>query len=307
MHQQNVALLFDPSEKGAQEIVSQFASAVRDSCNCLPLPADRHLPVRVEELSIDAAVNLVHDLGLAAQVAALCRLLELPATGPSPLAHLAADRALLKDWLGIHNFATPASYLARSPVERLAHDHRNFGFPVWVRSRTGSHAAVARSLEELEAQVLALRAPDGPCGTGEVQIERLVAGSVVCTALWRGKAVGSAELCAGEDGAGGRVEELHIPARIPATGLKTMERLAERLAELFSAHQAMLVTTVRSDQQETLVLDVDPQPRLHRQDRFCRIAGAYGLSLRECARQLLSDLNPLRSSRLATRSAWICG
>jgi D-alanine-D-alanine ligase-like ATP-grasp enzyme len=268
---------------------------------------DRHLPVRVEELAIDAAVNLVHDLRLAEEVAALCRLLELPVTGPSRQAHLCADRALLKDWLGIHNLATPAAYLPRNPVENLAQEHRNFGFPVWVRPRQGTAAPVsAGSLEELQARVLACR-----CDFGEVQIERKIAGTVVCTALWRKKALGSAEVCVTETGDLESVrihnEEIHIPARIPATGLKTMERLAERVTELLSVDQGMLVTMVRSERQELVILDVDPLPSLHRQGLFCRVAAAYGLGQGACARQLVADLRPERPSRLATRSAWMCG
>lgn len=310
MHQQNVALLFDPSEPGIQETVSQFASHVRSECTCLPLPVDRHLPARVEDLAIDAAVNLVHDLRLAAEVSALCRLLDLPVTGPSHLAHLCADRALLKDWLGIHNLATPASYLSRNPVENLAQEHRNFGFPVWVRPRMGvAPATSAGSMDELMSRVLDCRcAVGGPAG--EVLIERRVAGTVVCTALWRGKAVGSAEVRGLNADAGDPadvLEEIHIPARIPATGLKTLERLAERTAELLSANQAMLVTMVRTEQQELVIVDVDPQPQLHRQGLYGRITSAFGLSQRTCARQLVADLRPERSSRLATRSAWMCG
>lgn len=318
MRKQNVALLFNPSEPGIQETVSQFASHLRSECTCLPVPVDRHLPLRVEELAIDAAVNLVHDLRLAAEVSALCRLLDLPFTGPSHLAHLCADRALLKDWLGIHNLATPAAYLPRNPVENLAQEHRNFGFPVWVRPRMGTAAPMtAGSLEELEARVLSCRCEAGGLaghfGDGDVQIERQVAGTVVCTALWRQKAVGSAEVCVGSAAGGSAgdeldtTEEIHIPARITATGLKTMERLAERTAQLLSVNHGMLVTMVRSEQQELLILDVDPLPPLHRQGLFCRIASAYGLTQRACALQLVADLRPERPARLATRSAWMCG
>ncbi|MBU1068353.1 hypothetical protein KJ975_02190 [Myxococcota bacterium] len=304
MHQQNVALLYNPSEPGIQETLAQFASHARTECSCLPLPVDRHLPGRVEELSIDAAVNLVADLDLASEVAALCHLMDLPVTGPSRQAQqICADRVLLKDFLSIHNLASPAGYLPRNPVENLAQEHRNFGFPVRVLARTGIRTAtVARCFEELQAQVLSVR-----CEAGEVLVERLVTGTVVSTALWRGKTIGSAELQPGVDAAGAQLEEVHIPARIPATGLKTMERLAERLAELFHARQAMLVTSIRNEHQEEYILDIDLMPSLHRHARFGRIASAFGLSQNECVRSLLGDLRTNRPVSLATRSAWMCG
>jgi D-alanine-D-alanine ligase-like ATP-grasp enzyme len=304
MQQKNVALLFNPSEPGIHETVSQFASHARAECSCLPLPVDRHLPGRVEELSIDAAVNLVGDLELASEVTALCRLLDLPVTGPSGQAQqICADRALLKDFLAIHNLASPAGYLVRNPVENLAQEHRNFGFPVRVLAKSGLRpATVAHDLDELKMQVLAAR-----CEVGEVLVERLVTGTVVCTALWRRRAVGSAEIQAVTEASGACFEEIRIPARVPATGLKTMERLAERLAELFHADQAMLVTSVRNEQQEEYLLDIDLMPSLHRHSRFGRIASAFGLSQGECVRSLVGDLRSHRSVSLATRSAWMCG
>jgi len=304
MHQQNVALLFNPSEPGIHETVAQFASQLRSECKCLPLPVDRHLPGRVEELSIDAAVNLVGDLRLASQVSAMCALLDLPVTGPNGQAmQICADRSLLKDFLSIHNLASPASYIPRRPAENLAQEHRNFGFPVQIRPKSGLGAtSVARSFDEMQAQVLACHRD-----CGEVLVERLVTGTVVCTALWRGKTVGSAEIQAGADVSGAWMEEVHIPARISATGQKTMERLSERLADLFGVSQAMLVTSVRNEQQEEFILDVDLMPSLHRHGRFTRIASAFGLSQHDCMCGMVGDLRSHRPDNLATRSTWMCG
>jgi hypothetical protein len=86
-----------------------------------------------------------------------------------------------------------------------------------------------------------------------------------------------------------------------------MERLSERLADLFDVNQAMLVTSIRNEQQEEFILDVDLMPSLHRHARFTRIASAFGFSQRECVRSLVGDLRSRRPAGLATRSAWMCG
>jgi hypothetical protein len=86
-----------------------------------------------------------------------------------------------------------------------------------------------------------------------------------------------------------------------------MERLAERLAELFHARQAMLVTSIRNEHQEEYILDIDLMPSLHRHARFGRIASAFGLSQKECVCSLVGDLRSHRPVSLATRSTWMCG
>ena len=304
MHLQNVALLYDPAETDAHQTAVFLASQLREERPCLVLPVDRHLPSRIEELSVDAAVNLVTNPQKASEVRALGQLLELPVSGPSMQAlQLCADRALLKDFLNMHNLSTPAWYVPRHPVENLDQEHRNFGFPALVRARRGStRQTVASNLDELHAQVLSCR-----CDSGSVIVERQVPGTRVCCALWRQQTFGSAQIRTLDITGGTETMEMLIPPRISPTRQKTMERLAGRLAQLLDVHDAMLVTLVQDEVHGDMIVDVDILPSLHRNGTFARIGAAFGLSPRECITRLVAGLDTRRFGASSTRSAWMCG
>ncbi len=295
MQPKSLALLFDPGEPETQIAAAQMASHLRMVARCLAVPADRHLPGRLEELEVDAVLNLVSRPDLALRVESACRLMEIPSAGPKIQAlTLASDRLMFKDFLQLHNIPTPAAYVPRRPGQGIELDHRNFGFPVQVRRRMQpADVQEVYDMDALVAAVERIRALQD-----EAVVEHLAGGTSLCTALWDGQVVGTAEVRSFSDG----MEELLIPAGLAETVVQTAQRMAARICSLLSARGALLVTGVYDEHAGELVLGVDAAPCLHRDGRFARIAAAYGFSQRDMAMALAQNVcNSLGARSVAFR------
>lgn len=279
MQFRNLALLFDPIHPETQRAAVQMGAHLRAVSRCILLPADRHLPGRLEDLEADAVLNLITDPQRALDANAVCRMMDIPAAGPETQAlMLAMDRMMFKDFLNIHNLPTPPAYVSRRDIRDIGLDHRNFGFPARVAPRRSS----AKAWTATDPGMLARVVENIRGMQDDAVVERPVEGSFLYAALWDGQILGTAESSTQPDD-GRNMEEIFIPANLPASTVKTAERLAQRVAELLSARGPMLVTLVQDARAGELVLGADAAPGLHRDSLFVRIAGAYGLSQRDMA------------------------
>lgn len=282
MLQKSLALLFDPEHPQTHRAAIQMASHLRSVVRCIVVPADRHLPVRLEDLEVDAVLNLITHPERARNVHAACRLMDIPTAGPEAFAlTLVTDRMMLKDFLNIHNLPTPASYVPHRPVKELEFDHRNFGFPVRVMPRyTPAEVRIATDLDTLVRLVDDIRNKHD-----EAVVERPVTGKILYTSLWGQKVIGTAESLMYSDGAH-HIEEVCIPATLPGSSVKTVERMAQRIAELLLTEGALLVTSAHDETTGDCILSVDAAPCLQRDSLFVRIATAYGFTQRDIAMSL---------------------
>ena len=285
MPPKSLAWLFDPEKTQTHQAASQMASHLRSLVRCTVVPVDRHLPGRLEDLEVDAVINLVAHPERARNADAACRLMDIPVAGPGSFAlTLVMDRMMLKDFLNIHNLPTPAAYVPRRKAADIARDHRNFGFPAQVSPRrTPAEARMAADIETLVRFVEEIREMQD-----EAVVEHPAGGKIVCTALWNGQVVGTAESASYLDGSR-TIEEIFIPATLLPSTVKTVERMAQRVAELLPGESALLVTCAHDDKSGDCILDVNTSPCLHRDGLFVRIASAYGFSQRDMAMALAQN------------------
>ena len=304
MHPHNVALLYDPDETLSHETARQAAACLRGETRFVLLPADRHLPGRLEDMDVAAAMNFIQEPEKAIQADSLCGLLEIPVAGnPARTRQLFADQVLLRDFLAFNNLPVPAYYVPRASLDNLASDHRNFGYPVRILPRFGRHPGVsARCFEDLLAGVLSFRGLPGG-----VLIERSFTGKRIQVAVWRQKALGSARIDPCTDCPDSPMEGMLIPPDMAPFRVRNLERVAVRLACLLQIHHPLLITMAQDDSTGSQLADIDLCPSLTRHAPFCRIAGAFGVSQKDLFAGMLGELAINRFSLNTAKSSWTCG
>lgn len=235
------------------------------------------------EAPIDVAFLALHGRqGEDGVVQGILEMLGIPYTGSGVLGSaLAMDKLKSKELFRLHNVPTPPYYeLHRAQTEALAELHGSFGYPAIVKPRReGSSLGVVKveSLAELSAAVEnALQYDDS------VLVERFVRGREVAVGLLDGRVLGAIEIAPRGDvydfdakytpG----MSDYFIPARLEATRIRGILKLAERAVQALEVRGAARVDLLVTEGANEYVLEVNTLPGMTETSLLPRIAAAAG-------------------------------
>ncbi|NLE86150.1 MAG: D-alanine--D-alanine ligase [Myxococcales bacterium] len=233
--------------------------------------------------SMDVAFLALHGRqGEDGVVQGILEMLGIPYTGSGVLGSaLAMDKLKSKELFRLHNVPTPPYYeLRRSQTEALAEIHGSFGYPAIVKPRReGSSLGVVKvdSLAELSAAVEnALQYDDS------VLVERFVSGREIAVGLLDGRVLGAIEIAPRGDVYDFEAKytpgmsDYFIPARLEATRITGVLKLAERAVEALEVRGAARVDLLVTEGANEYVLEVNTLPGMTETSLFPRIAAAAG-------------------------------
>ncbi|MGB5264976.1 MAG: D-alanine--D-alanine ligase, partial [Polyangiales bacterium] len=189
----------------------------------------------LRQTKIDLAVIALHGTyGEDGCIQGLLETMGIPYTGSGVLASaLSMDKLKSKELFRLYNVPTPSYYaVRRDDLDRLEQIHSSFGFPSFVKPRSGGSsvgAGAATGLTELRQ-----RCEDAGRFDEWVLVERLIRGREVAVGLLDGNALGAIEI----EPKGGFYDykskyqkgqsEYHFPARLSPTRYQGVLNLAER-------------------------------------------------------------------------------
>ena len=138
------------------------------------------------------------------------------------------DKLKSKELFRLYNVPTPSYYVARSgDLDRLEQIHSSFGFPSFVKPRSGGSsvgAGAAKNLAELKQ-----RFEDAARFDEWILVERLIRGREVAVGLLDGNALGAIEIEPKGGFYGLQVEVPKRPKRISLPGAALTDPLPGRV------------------------------------------------------------------------------
>jgi D-alanine-D-alanine ligase len=149
----------------------------------------------LRQTTIDVAVIALHGTyGEDGCIQGMLETMGIPYTGSGVLpSALAMDKLKSKELFRLYNVPTPSYYVARSgDLDRLEQIHSSFGFPSFVKPRSGGSsvgAGAAKNLAELKQ-----RFEDAARFDEWILVERLIRGREVAVGLLDGNALGAIEI-----------------------------------------------------------------------------------------------------------------
>ncbi len=263
---------------------------------------------RVQKLFVDADIDLVLrqsriDLAVIALhgtygedgcIQGLLEAMGIPYTGSGVLASaLAMDKLKSKELFRLYNVPTPPYYaLRREHLDRLEHIHSSFGFPSFVKPRSGGSsvgAGPAHGLAELRQ-----RCEDAARFDPWILVERLIRGREVAVGLLDGQALGAIEI----EPKGGFYDykskyqkgqsEYHFPARLSPTRYQGVLNLAERAVQAIGASGATRVDLLVTADENEYVLEVNTLPGMTPTSLLPKIAAGAGYDFADLCEAILS-------------------
>ncbi|MEM7433517.1 MAG: D-alanine--D-alanine ligase [Myxococcota bacterium] len=237
----------------------------------------------LRQTPIDLAVIALHGTyGEDGCIQGMLETMGIPYTGSGVLASaLAMDKLKSKELFRLYNVPTPSYYVVqRDDLDRLEEIHSSFGFPSFVKPRSGGSsvgAGSAHNLSELHA-----RAQDAARFDEWILVERLIRGREVAVGLLDGNALGAIEI---EPKAGfydykskyqPGGSEYHFPARLSPTRYQGVLNLAERAVHCVGATGATRVDLLVTADENEYVLEVNTLPGLTRTSLLPKIAAGAG-------------------------------
>lgn len=243
---------------------------------------------------IDVAVIGLHGTyGEDGCIQGLLETMGIPYTGSGVLpSALAMDKLKSKELFRLYNVPTPSYYVVpRDDLDRIEEIHSSFGFPSFVKPRSGGSsvgAGAAHSLAELEE-----RCQDATRFDDWVLVERLVRGREVAVGLLDGNALGAIEI---EPKAGfydykskyqPGGSEYHFPARLSPTRYQGVLNLAERAVHCVGATGATRVDMLVTADENEYVLEVNTLPGLTPTSLLPKIAAGAGYDFGDLCEAIL--------------------
>ncbi|MEM9727205.1 MAG: D-alanine--D-alanine ligase [Myxococcota bacterium] len=243
---------------------------------------------------IDVAFIALHGTyGEDGCVQGLLEMMGVPYTGSGVLpSALAMDKLKSKELFRLYNVPTPSYYVVRSSdLSRIEEIHSSFGFPSFVKPRSGGSsvgAGAAHSLAELEE-----RCQEAARFDDWVLIERLVRGREVAVGVLDGNALGAIEI---EPKAGfydykskyqKGGSEYHFPARLSPTRYQGVLNLAERAVHCVGATGATRVDMLVTADENEYVLEVNTLPGMTPTSLLPKIAAGAGYDFGDLCEAIL--------------------
>lgn len=215
-------------------------------------------------------------------VQGVLEMLGVPYTGSGVLASaLAMDKLKSKEILRLHNVPTPPYYTVnRADAGQIDELHGSFGYPVVVKPRReGSSVGVMKvdNPEQLTRAVESALLFDE-----SVLVERYVRGAEVAVAILDGRVLGAIEIePAGEmydynAKYASKETQYHLPARMDATRLSGILKIAERTAEALDVRGAARVDMIVTPGMNEYVLEMNTLPGMTETSLLPKVAAAAG-------------------------------
>jgi len=237
----------------------------------------------LRQTRIDLAVIALHGTyGEDGCIQGLLETLGIPYTGSGVLASaLSMDKLKSKELFRLYNVPTPSYYaVRRDDLDRLEQIHSSFGFPSFVKPRSGGSsvgAGGAASMRELRQ-----RCEDAGRFDEWILVERLIRGREVAVGLLDGNALGAIEI----EPKGGFYDykskyqkgqsEYHFPARLSPTRYQGVLHLAERAVHAVGATGATRVDLLVTSDENEYVLEVNTLPGMTPTSLLPKIAAGAG-------------------------------
>lgn len=244
---------------------------------------DQDIDRVLRQTPIDVAFLALHGTyGEDGCVQGLLEILGIPYTGSGVLASaLSMDKLKSKELFRLYNVPTPPYYgINRGRLDDLEEVHGSFGFPVFVKPRSGGSsvgAGRANNFAELRARVI-----DALRFDSSALVERFVGGREVTVGLLDGKALGAIEVVpkgsfydykskyqSGQS-------EYHFPARLTPIRYKGVLNIAERANAAIGATGATRVDFLVTEGENEYVLEVNTIPGLTPTSLLPKIAKGAG-------------------------------
>ncbi len=248
----------------------------------------------LRQTDIDIAVIGLHGTyGEDGCIQGLLETLGIPYTGSGVLASaLAMDKLKSKELFRLYNVPTPPYYVVRrDDLAELERIHSSFGFPSFVKPRSGGSsvgAGPATSLTEL-----AQRCEDAARFDDWILVERLIQGREVAVGLLDGEALGAIEI----EPKGGFYDykskyqkgqsAYHFPARLSPTRYRGVLNLAERAVHAVGATGATRVDLLVTNDENEYVLEVNTLPGLTPTSLLPKIAAGAGYEFADLCEAIL--------------------
>ena len=237
----------------------------------------------LRQTHIDVAVIALHGtFGEDGCIQGMLETMGIPYTGSGVLASaLSMDKLKSKELFRLYNVPTPPYYVVGSDdLDRLEQIHSSFGFPSFVKPRSGGSsvgAGAANGLTELRQ-----RCEDAARFDDWILVERLINGREVAVGLLDGQALGAIEI----EPKGGFYDykskyqkgqsEYHFPARLSPTRYQGVLNLAERAVHSVGAAGATRVDMLVTADENEYVLEVNTLPGMTPTSLLPKIAAGAG-------------------------------
>jgi len=248
----------------------------------------------LRQTKIDLAVIALHGTyGEDGCIQGLLETIGIPYTGSGVLASaLSMDKVKSKELFRLYNVPTPSYYaVRRDDLDRLEQIHSSFGFPSFVKPRSGGSsvgAGAATSLSELRR-----RCEDAARFDEWILIERLIRGREVAVGLLDGNALGAIEI----EPKGGFYDykskyqkgqsEYHFPARLSPTRYQGVLHLAERAVHAVGATGVTRVDLLVTSDENEYVLEVNTLPGMTPTSLLPKIAAGAGYDFGDLCEAIL--------------------
>jgi len=248
----------------------------------------------LRQVSIDVAVIALHGTyGEDGCIQGLLETMGIPYTGSGVLSSaLAMDKLKSKELFRLYNVPTPPYYVVRADdLDRLEQIHSSFGFPSFVKPRSGGSsvgAGTARNAAELKQ-----RAEDAARFDQWILVERFIRGREVAVGLLDGNALGAIEI----EPKGGFYDykskyqkgqsEYHFPARLSPTRYQGVLNLAERAVQAVGASGATRVDLLVTADENEYVLEVNTLPGMTPTSLLPKIAAGAGYDFGDLCEAIL--------------------
>lgn len=248
----------------------------------------------LRQTTLDVAVIALHGTyGEDGCIQGMLETMGIPYTGSGVLpSALAMDKLKSKELFRLYNVPTPSYYVVRSSdLDRLEQIHSSFGFPSFVKPRSGGSsvgAGGAKNLAELKQ-----RCEEAARFDAWVLVERLIRGREVAVGLLDGNALGAIEI----EPKGGFYDykskyqegesEYHFPARLSPTRYQGVLNLAERSVQAVGATGATRVDLLVTSDENEYVLEVNTLPGMTLTSLLPKIAAGAGYDFGDLCEAIL--------------------
>ena len=248
----------------------------------------------LRQMTIDIAVIALHGTyGEDGCIQGMLETMGIPYTGSGVLpSALAMDKLKSKELFRLYNVPTPSYYMVpSSDLDRLEQIHSSFGFPSFVKPRSGGSsvgAGAAKNLAELKQ-----RCEDAARFDEWILVERLIRGREVAVGLLDGNALGAIEI----EPKGGFYDykskyqkgqsEYHFPARLSPTRYQGVLNLAERAVHAVGATGASRVDLLVTSDENEYVLEVNTLPGMTPTSLLPKIAAGAGYDFGDLCEAIL--------------------
>lgn len=255
---------------------------------------DSDIDLVLRQSQIDVAVVALHGTyGEDGCIQGLLETMGIPYTGSGVLASaLSMDKLKSKELFRLYNVPTPPYYVIdRDHLDRLEQIHSSFGFPSFVKPRSGGSsvgAGPANSPSELRQ-----RCEDAGRFDQWILVERLIRGREVAVGLLDGQALGAIEI----EPKGGFYDykskyqkgqsEYHFPARLSPTRYQGVLNLAERAIHAVGASGATRVDLLVTSDENEYVLEVNTLPGMTPTSLLPKIAAGAGYDFGDLCEAIL--------------------